>query len=215
MDKTLLLSLRSSSSCARIEGVIRERTISDLFSRFIKKLPRLGTSAGAKPQATRGGGGKASLWIGRRLYFSTSHGRLYALSACPDTSGGMRPSTIDPRATGRADRYELRTCLRQDRVSTRHRSLEKLCPPAVPNRPPRSCFQASGGGWDVRGQTEDLQLRWKHDELLLGSCDARHDAQTGSPSACPWSSSGFGTAARRECPSLSTDGLSALPGPEP
>lgn len=65
MESTLLRSRRSSSSCSRIEGVIRERMISERFSRLMKKDPRPARSgpAGAEPtlhqrreEVERGGG---------------------------------------------------------------------------------------------------------------------------------------------------------------
>lgn len=54
MESTLLRSLKSSSSCSRIDGVIRARTISDRFSRLMKEKPRP-YGNGAKPRLEGGG----------------------------------------------------------------------------------------------------------------------------------------------------------------
>jgi ribosomal protein S14 len=55
MDRTLLLSRRSSSSCSRIDGVIRERTISVRFSRLMnKKTPAESTRRGRRCPQTGG-----------------------------------------------------------------------------------------------------------------------------------------------------------------
>jgi hypothetical protein len=60
MDRTLLLSRRSSSSCSRIDGVIRERTISVRFSRLMnKKTPAESTRRGRRCPQT---GGEAAGW---------------------------------------------------------------------------------------------------------------------------------------------------------
>ena len=47
MERTLLRSRKSSSNCSRIEGVIRERMISERFSRLMRSRRR--EDVGAQP----------------------------------------------------------------------------------------------------------------------------------------------------------------------
>lgn len=60
MDTTFPSAATNSSSCSRSSGVMCAFTWAVRFGRVMNKKPRY---VGAKPQATRGGGGKASLWV--------------------------------------------------------------------------------------------------------------------------------------------------------
>src|SRR5687768_14694991 len=62
-ERTLLFSRKSSSSCSRIEGVIRERIISERFSRLMnKKPPAFRPRAKAQQGESRRGRSPAGGW---------------------------------------------------------------------------------------------------------------------------------------------------------
>jgi hypothetical protein len=88
MDRTLLRSRKSSSSCSRIDGVIRERTISVRFSRLMKKkTPAESTRRGRRcPQKTGGGSAAGSNSCGLPLFLDAEVHRQF--------SGGVGPRSL-------------------------------------------------------------------------------------------------------------------------
>jgi len=61
MDSTLLRSLRSSSNCSRMDGVILDLMISDLFSLRIEKKARTGEPQPVRVRTNAPGGGLKTL----------------------------------------------------------------------------------------------------------------------------------------------------------